>query len=142
LLIGLYTNILENNHFILPDQFRNAFAAGLYITPGFDRNIMMLTLGAFETIYNRITTLSLTDPAARLLLRMFLGSAYTAQMTSDGKIHIPDTLKATAKLEQEVVLVGQGDFIEIWSPEIWDAQARQLQNVEANQFSTLNLTTR
>ena len=143
MLLGLYTNILENNnHLVLPVPFREAYAAGLYITPGFDRNIMVLTLQAFEVIYNRITTFNLADPVARLLLRLILGSAQKAALSPDGKIPIPDSLKGFATLEQEVVLVGQGDFIELWSPEIWDKQTQQFLNVEANHFFTLNISTR
>jgi MraZ protein len=133
---------LEHNHLVLPDQFREAYAAGLYITPGFDRNIMILTLQAFEIIYNKITALNLADPVARLLLRMILGSAHKVDAASDGKIPIPDALKKIANLEREVVLVGQGDFVEVWAPEIWNAQVERILKVEANYFSTLNLTTR
>ena len=143
MLLGLYTNFLEkNNHLVLPDPFREAYAAGFYITPGFDRNIMVLTLQAFQVIYDRITSLNLADPVARVLLRMILGSAHKAEVTPDGKIPIPDMLKTFASLGQEAIMVGQGDFIEIWSPEIWNRQTEQILNMDANHFSTLNITTR
>lgn len=143
MLLGLYTDILENNHhLVLPEPFREAFAKGLYITPGFDRNIMILTLQAFEAIYDKITALNLADPVARLLLRMILGSAHETPMSSDGRIAIPASLKEFANLAQKVVLVGQGDFIELWSPETWGKQVQQLMTVDPNHFSTLNVTTR
>jgi len=143
LLLGLYTNILEkNNHLLIPESFREAYAAGLFITPGFDRNIMLLTLQAFQAIYDRITKLNLADPVARLLLRMLLGSAFKVEMSSEGRISIPDKLKIFADLEQEVILVGQGDFVEVWSPKVWDNQMKKLENLEADHFSALSITTR
>lgn len=142
MLLGLYTNILENNHLVLPESFREAYAAGLYITPGFDRNIMVLTLQAFEVIYQRITALNLADPVARLLLRMILGSAHKADVEADGRVTIPKNLQAFASLEQEVVLVGQGDFVELWSPTVWNKQTEQYLTVDAQHFSTLHITTR
>ena len=143
MLLGLYPSILEDkNRLILPDGFKEEYKDGIYITRGFDRNIMALTLSAFESIYERVMSLNLADPIVRLLLRMVLGNAYRAEITSDRKIDISDILKEAADLEREVILVGQGDFVEIWSPENWGRQEEKLANVEANQFSTLNIASR
>lgn len=142
MLLGLYTNILENNHLVIPDAFREAFAAGLYITPGFDRNLMVLTLQAFEEIYNRITALNLADPVARLLLRMLLGSAQKVDLAPDGRITLSKHLQSFASLEQEVVLVGQGDFVEVWAPAVWQKQTEHFLTVDAQHFATLHIATR
>jgi MraZ protein len=73
---------------------------------------------------------------------MILGTAYRAELAPDGKIIIPDTLRKFANLHRDVIMIGQGDFLELWSPEDWDRQNEQLLNVDANHFSTLNITTR
>ena len=143
MLLGLYPSILEtDNRLVLPDGIREAYKDGLYITRGFDRNIMVLTMQAFEVIYEKITSLNLTDPIARLLLRMILGTAQRTEIAPDRKLNIPQSLMEFANLGREVILVGQGDFIELWSLDDWHRQEEQLLNVEANHFSTLNITTR
>ena len=143
MLLGLYPSILEtDNRLGLPGAILEEYKDGLYITRGFDRNIMVLTMQAFKSIYDRITALNLADPIARLLLRMILGTAYRAELAPDGKIIIPDTLRKFANLHRDVIMIGQGDFLELWSPEDWDRQNEQLLNVDANHFSTLNITTR
>ncbi len=143
MLLGVYSSILEDkNRLVLPDRFKDEYKDGIYITRGFDRNIMALTLSAFESIYERVMSLNLADPVVRLLLRMVLGNAYRAEITSDWSIDISDILKGTADLEGEVILVGQGDFIELWSPENWSKQEEKMFNVEANQFATLNIASR
>ena len=143
MLLGLYTSILEtDNRFVLPDDLREEYQGGFYVTQGFDRNIMVLTMQAFEAIYNRITAFNLADPVARLLLRMILGSAHRMEVELDGGVRIPDKLKEFASLNQDVVVVGQGDFIELWSPEAWNRQEQQFLDVEADRFSTLNISTR
>lgn len=142
MLLGLYTCILENDsHLVFPNEIREEYKDGLYITRGFDRNIMVLTLDAFETIYDRVTSLNIADPIARLLLRLILGTAQRAEIEADGKIPIPESLREFANLEWEVIIVGQGDFVELWSPGAWKIQEEQLLNVEPNHFSTLNITT-
>ena len=143
MLLGLYSSILEDkNQLVLPDGFKEEYKDGIYITRGFDRNIMALTLSAFDSIYERVMSLNLADPVVRLLLRMVLGNAYRAEITPDWKIDISDTLKEAADLEREVILVGQGDFVELWSPDNWSKQEDKLINIEANQFSALNIASR
>jgi MraZ protein len=141
LLLGLYTCILEtDNRLILPDDFRRDYTDGIYLTQGFDRNIMVLTKSAFEVIYKKITSFNLADPVARLLFRMLLGSVQVMELEANGGIHIPEKLKKFASLEQSAIVVGQGDFTELWSPEEWDKQEARLQEVEADRFSTLYIS--
>ena len=35
---------------------------------------------------------------------------------------IPDGLKDFAKLQKHALLIGQGDYFEIWSPDLWKVQ--------------------
>lgn len=142
MLLGLYTCILENdNRLILPDDFRSEYKDGIYLTQGFDRNIMVLTRSAFEVLYKRITSFNLADPVARLLFRMLLGSVHIMELESNGGIRIPEKLKEFASLGQTAIAVGQGDFIELWSPEEWNKQDERLRAVEADRFSTLFIST-
>ncbi len=142
MLLGLYPSILEtDNRIALPDGIQEDYQDGLYITRGFDRNIMVLTMDAFESIYDRITSLNIADPVARLLLRLILGTAQQVEIGSDGKIPIPEPLKEFANLERDVIMVGQGDYLELWSPIAWKKQEEELSNVEPNHFSTLHITT-
>lgn len=143
MLIGIYTSILEtDNRLALPDEVLANYKDSMYITRGFDRNVMVLTTQAFEAVYRKLTSLNLADSVARLLLRMLLSSAHHTEMTTDGKIYIPTPLKEFAGLKSDVLLVGQGDFIELWSPDIWKLQEEQFLTAEADRFSSLNITTR
>jgi DNA-binding transcriptional regulator/RsmH inhibitor MraZ len=42
----------------------------------------------------------------------------------------------------ELVVAGQGDYFEVWTPVDWQLQMENLQNVDANEqrFSTLDLS--
>lgn len=142
MLLGLYTCILENdNRLILPDDFRSEYKDGIYLTQGFDRNIMVLTRSAFEVLYKRITSFNLADPVARLLFRMLLGSIHIMELESNGGIRIPEKLKEFAVLGQTAIAVGQGDFMELWSLKEWNKQEERLREVTADRFSTLHIST-
>lgn len=145
MLLGLYTRILDTrNNLTLPVEFSEAFKDGAFITQGFDRNLMVLTRDAFEQIYRRVMASNLADPLARMLMRMLLGNAQEAELEPDGSIPIGRHLKDFALLAHNAILVGLGDYLEIWSPEQWNKQEEQLTNVEANhsRFSSLVITTR
>lgn len=113
------------------------------MTQGFDRNVQVLTAGAFQQLYRQAAALNVADPLARLMLRLFLGSAIEVP-AGKTTLTIPDRLRAYAGLEGNVLLVGQGDYFEIWSPQEWGEQESQIQDTNANasRFAALKLGAR
>ena len=144
MFLGKYTSSLDaKNRLSVPLSFRGQISDGFYITQGFDRNLFVLTTGAFEEIYQRVKSLNIADPLARLLLRMLLSTANKLGMNNNEHITIPAGLKEFANLEKEVLLIGQGDYFEIWSVELWNKQEEQLMDSDSNatRFTTLMAAT-
>jgi division/cell wall cluster transcriptional repressor MraZ len=113
------------------------------MTQGFDRNLQILTAEAFRKVVRQASSLNLADPLARQLLRLLLATAVPVQAESQSSVTVPEGLKDFAALHSEIVLIGQGDYIEIWAPELWEKQETQLQDAEANasRFTALNIVT-
>jgi MraZ protein len=128
----------------LPSLFQHDLKDGAFMTQGLDRNLQVLTTNAFEQVCRRMSSLNLTDPLARLLLRTFLGTAVEVPRAKLTTVQIPDALQQFANLQHDVVLVGQGDYFEIWATDLWNQQEAQLADAEANsaRFSGLTITTR
>jgi MraZ protein len=126
----------------MPPSFAGPLSAGAYLTQGFDRNLQVLTRDAFQEIYRTVVSLSITNPLARLLLRLVLGSALELGVDASGQFTIPEELRQFANLNNEIFLVGQGEYFEIWAPELWGQQAAQLSDTEANasRFSALTIS--
>ena len=145
LFIGQYHHSFDDgNRLTLPAHFRELLSGGGFITQGFDRNLWVLTAAAFQEVYQRVMKMNLADPLARLLLRMVLGNASHLEMDQSGRILIPQNLQQFANLNSEAVLVGQGDYFEVWAPALWQKQEAQLQDAEANvgRFAELDVATR
>jgi MraZ protein len=145
LFLGKFSRTIDTqNRFKVPSPFRAELTGGAYMTQGFDRNLQVLTASAFQEVYRRATSLNIADPLARLLLRLFLGSAVELSADKRSTVMIPDELKDFASLRGELLLVGQGDYFEIWAPELWSQQEAQLRDADANssRFSTLTVSTR
>lgn len=145
MFLGQYRHSFdEKNRLTVPSRFREPIAGGAFVVQGLDPNLMVLTPEAFDIIYQRLMAMNLTDPVARLLRRVILGNASQVDIDSAGRILLPQNLRDFAGLQSEAVLIGQGDYFEIWSPERWQEQQEQVDDAETNaqRFATLDLKTR
>ena len=138
------SQLKHSNHLSLPANWRKLISGGVYLTQGFDQNLLILTEDTFQKIYMRIASLNIADPLVRLLSRMFLGKASFLEIDERGVISLPASLMEYANLKKDFVIVGQGDYLEIWSPNQWHQQQSQINDVQANaqRFSTFTIATR
>jgi MraZ protein len=142
MFLGQYQLILNNDHSVLtPVPFRELLADGAYITRGFEQNLLIMGDKVFQEIYKRVVALNLADPLARLLLRLILGNASRLEMNESGSMLIPKNLASFAGLEKDIILVGQGDYFEVWAPVHWEKQSTKLLDTDANteRFAQLDL---
>jgi len=142
MFLGQYQHSLDDKgRLTIPARFRELLDQGAYITQGFDKNLMVMSPPAFEQVYARITSVSLTDPSARLLRRLIFSNAYPVEVDKAGRILVPQSLRQFLGLEGEAVVVGQGEYFEIWLPADWNQQVKNLQDADANahRFSAFNL---
>ena len=143
MFLGQYAhNIDEKGRLTVPSKHRELLVDGAYITRGFDRNLMVLTSPTFERIYQRVNQLSLSDQNARLLKRMIFSNAERLEIDRAGRILIPQYLREFACLDGEALIVGAGEYFEIWSQQTWSEQTVQLENTDATaqRFAALDLS--
>ena len=134
MFMGQYVHSLDvKGRLTIPSRYRALLEVGAYITQGFDHNLMVWTKPAFEQISHRVSQGSITDPTSRLLRRFIYSSGDAMEMDRAGRILIPEFLRQVAQLDSEVVVVGVGDYFEIWSPSLWAEQLASMQDAEANQ---------
>jgi MraZ protein len=142
MFLGQYRHTIDDKgRLTVPAKFRELLQDGSYITQGFDRNLMVLRSATFEGISRRVNQLSMTDPAVRQLRRLIYSTADRAEVDRSGRILLPQFLREVANIDGEAIVVGAGDYFELWSPAAWDQQLEQLEDAEANsrQYSTFDL---
>jgi len=136
-------NLDEKGRLMIPARFRDLLAGGAFITQGFDKCLMVMTEFYFKQVYERIEVMNLADPIARLLRRLILSNAYSVEVDKIGRILVPQNLRTFLGIENgELVVAGQGEYFEVWTPTLWSEQMAQLQDTEANtqRFSALDLS--
>jgi MraZ protein len=135
-------NLDEKGRLMIPAAFRQTLEGGAYVTQGFDRCLMVMTEAYFGQVYERINAMNLADPAARMLRRLILSTAYPVELDKVGRILVPQNLRQFVGFDGEAIVAGQGDYFEVWTPAEWLKQMNDIQDTEANnqRFSTLNLS--
>ncbi len=138
-----YTQLKNSNRLPIRSDWQKLISGGVYLTQGFDQNILILTPDIFQDIYKRLTALNITDPLVRLLLRMFLSTANYIESMENETISLPQELLGYANLESNVVVIGQGEYVEVWSSDLWQQQQTEIQDSQANaqRFSALTIST-
>jgi MraZ protein len=133
MFLGQYSHNLDSKgRLTIPARYRDLLAEGAYVTQGFDQNLMVITVTTFETISQNVMHKSITDSRARLLRRFLFSNGERVDLDQAGRILIPQFLRTAAGLDGEAIVVGVGDYFEIWSPEHWAEQTGKLQDAEAN----------
>jgi MraZ protein len=145
MFLGQYQHSLdEKGRLTIPAAFRDTLKEGAFISQGFDRNLMVMSVEYFQMVYQRVNSMSITDPAARMLRRLLLANAYQVDIDRNGRILLPTNLRQFLGLSGEAVVVGQGEYFEVWTPGEWGQQMETLQDTDANaqRFSMLDLSTK
>lgn len=74
----------------------------------------------WEVIEEKLQALPSFNPAVRRIQRLLIGHATDLELDTNGRILLPALLRSYARLEKEVMLIGQGRKIELWAANEWD----------------------
>ena len=83
------------------------------------RCLTLYPLPEWEGIEADIQSLPALNPAVKRFQRLMLGYAADIELDGSGRVLLPQSLRDYAQLEKKVVLVGQGNKMELWSEEQW-----------------------
>jgi len=125
---GLYEHSLDSkDRLTVPSRFRAALSDGVVLSKGFDPCVWVHTTEEFEQLSDRF--LSPHSPFgrdARQLRRRFHGGSFDEKLHSAGRIRVPKPLIEHAGLAGPCVVVGTGEYLEIWNAEAWAKQEAEL----------------
>ena len=79
----------------------------------------------WERIEKDIQNLPTLKPAVKRFQRLMLGYATDLELDGNGRLLLPQPLRDHAQLEKKLVLVGQGNKLELWSEALWLAERDQ-----------------
>lgn len=122
MFLGRHAHTLDaKGRMAVPARFRDELAAGLIVTRGVDQCLAIYAVPEWDALAAKINALPIGDADARTFRRMMFAEAIDLVPDGQGRILIPPELRAFAGLEREAVVIGVHSFIEVWSPERWNA---------------------
>ena len=115
MLIGTYNQKLdEKGRLNFPVRFRDEMGGQFYVTCWLDECLIALPAAKFEEIFSRLTESGMVKN--RGLRRMLYAGAVEVAPDKQGRILLPPPLREHAGLDKEVVVIGVGDYAELWEP--------------------------
>lgn len=114
----------------VPAKHRDALTAGgageVVLTAHPHRCLILYPKDAWTPIETKLTSLSSFNPQISGIQRMIVGQADVMNLDSAGRLSVNAVLRKFARLEKEVMMVGQGSHFELWDVEAWDKQLESL----------------
>lgn len=83
------------------------------------RCLLLYPYPGWEEIEKKLQTLPSFHPASRRIQRLLIGHATELELDRSGRILIPQLLREYAGLDENIMLVGQGNKLEIWGDAQW-----------------------
>ena len=87
-----------------------------------EKCLLLYPLYEWEIVQRKLEALPNIIENARRLQRLLIGHATDVDMDGQGRILLPAMLRNFASLEKKLVLVGQGNKLEIWAADHWQAR--------------------
>lgn len=84
-----------------------------------NRCILIYPENEWEQIRPQIEALPTFNKHALRVQRLLLGNATSLELDSNGRVLVPPTLRTYAGLDKNLMLVGLGKKLELWSEEAW-----------------------
>ncbi len=122
MFMGEYNHTVDaKGRLIVPSKFREQLGEEFVVTKGLDGCLFVYENTEWKALEEKLHALPLTNANARKFSRFFLAGATACEVDKQGRILLPAVLREFAKIDKDVVLVGVGSRIEIWSREVWNA---------------------
>ncbi len=122
---GQYEHALDaKDRVIIPAKFREIFkehyAEKFFLTRGLDRCLFVFTEEEWHNQERKFRDMSFTREESRKFNRLYFSGACEVICDKQGRILIPVYLKEYADINQNVMIIGVSDRIEIWAKEKWN----------------------
>lgn len=128
MFIGKYYYKLQaNNRISLPKEFRSDVNKWV-VTRGLDGCLFIFKADKFQEELEQLASQSFTKKAHRDLIRIMSNEAKEVETDLNGRVHLPEYLIKFANLEEQIVIVGSFNRVEIWDQDQYHQYISQLEN--------------
>lgn len=125
MLVGTYQhNMDDKNRVFIPAKLRENLGDRFIMSKGIDHCLSLYSFDEWEKFLQKFDRF----PAAKVrnMKLYFCGGAVEVKPDSQGRVVIPQLLKAHAGLKKELTITGVQEHAEIWDSEQWNEKFNQI----------------
>jgi len=120
MFLGEFEHTIDDKgRLTIPAKFRDELESGVVITRGLDGCLWAYGRSEWETLAEKIAQMPTTNPAARNFARFMFSGAFDSIPDRQGRIIVPQNLRSYADIQNETIIIGVMNRLEIWNPAKW-----------------------
>ncbi len=117
---GEYQHSLDGKgRVIIPSRLREGMGDCFVITRGLDHCIFVYPSSEWVRLEQKLKKAPMTKRDSRAFNRLIFSGAMEMEADKQGRVLIPQYLREYAEIEKDVVFIGAGERVEIWSEPAW-----------------------
>ncbi|TAH24940.1 MAG: division/cell wall cluster transcriptional repressor MraZ [Cytophagales bacterium] len=122
---------------VLPSKVKsnlpNAGGNNIVVTRGFEVCLVVYPIVEWNKVFSKVAGLNEFNEEYRNFQRNFFRGNTELELDSNGRFLLPKSLLKYAQIDKDVILVGMGNRLEIWNPDLYE----QFLVKDQQQFSKL-----
>jgi len=120
MFLGEYQHSLDSKGRItVPSRFREQLGDKFVATKGLDNCLFLYPMEEWKTIEEKLKSLPFTRADVRSFARFFFSGASEMEIDRQGRTLMPVNLREYASIDKDLIIIGVGSRIEIWSAANW-----------------------
>ncbi|MHB1294313.1 MAG: division/cell wall cluster transcriptional repressor MraZ [Anaerolineae bacterium] len=133
MFLGEYSHALDpKGRLTIPARFRGELESGLVITRGYEPCLVIYPLQEWGALADKVARMPMASRTARSYSRLMFGGAFEQVPDKNGRVLVPAFLREYAGIEDDTIVVGVNNYIEVWSPSNYgQVVARDTENMDA-----------
>lgn len=104
----------------VPPRFRNALKDGVVLSPGPEKCLTVYSPTEWKKLSDQLTGSGISRAKMRKLNRAIFSRAFPTKIDNQGRIAIPAPLREYAAINEDVVVTGVNNVLEIWDKSLWE----------------------
>lgn len=126
MFIGEYSHTLDDKgRLAVPKKFRTALGKGAVVTRGLDNCLFLYTKAEWAKLADKLANLPFAQANTRAFARLMLAGAMDVEADKQGRIILPEYLRAFAGLTKDVVVAGLYNRLELWDSRKWEQYTKR-----------------
>ncbi len=115
----------------IPARYRHEFAEGIVLTFQPEGCVEVYPTKNYDEVSALFTEEPATHLKGRRMRRGFFPLSEDAQLDRQGRILLPTQYRRDAQLNGAVVIIGRRECLEIWNPQRWEQEKREVAAISA-----------